>query len=165
MVRRSVADDSYGRAPFAWTIELGEVHALPRAQSDRTVANREAHAVADKDRFDVSRAVTFSVFVVRVARDHPLECCEQVLLHIGVRVLVHEDRRGRVRDRDGHDPVPDLRACHRCLYTRGDIDRLLAPLCLDGDRFMPGAHALATRSGAPTPGPSASRSAAIRAMS
>src|SRR5882762_101220 len=60
MVRRSVADDSYGRAPFAWTIELGEVHALPRAQSDRTVANREAHAVADKDRFDVSRAVTFA---------------------------------------------------------------------------------------------------------
>src|SRR6266850_2449371 len=141
MVRRSVADDSYGRVPFAWAIELCEVHALPCAQCDRTVADREGHAVADEDRFDVCGAVSFRVFVLRIARDRSLERCEEVPLHIGIRVLVHEDRRGRV---------------------------------LDGDRFVASRHALATRVAsrpgapapwAPTPGPSASRSAAIRAMS
>src|SRR2546430_11155299 len=165
MVRRSVADDSYGRAPFAWAIELREVHALPCAQSDRTVADREGHAVADEDRFDVRGAVSFGVVVLRVARDRSLERRKEVFLHIGVRVLVDEDRRGRVCDRDGHDPVPDLRACDRRLHARGDIDRLLTPLCFNGDRFVPSGHAVATRPGAPTPGHSASRSAVIRAMS
>src|SRR6267142_161193 len=123
MVRRSVADDSYGRASFAWAIELREVHALPCAQCDRTVADREGHAVSDEDCFDVCGAVSFRVFVLRIARDRSLERCEEVPLHIGVRVLVHEDRRGRVRDRD---------------------------------RFVPSRHARMA---------SASRSAAIRAMS
>src|SRR6267142_472812 len=156
MVRRSVADDSYGRAPFAWAIELREVHALPCAQCDRTVADREGHAVSDEDCFDVCGAVSFRVFVLRIARDRSLERCEEVPLHIGVRVLVHEDRRGRVRDRDRHEPVPDLRAGHRRLHARGDIDRLLAPLRFNGDRFVPSAH---------TPMASAWRCAAIRAMS
>src|SRR6266852_1234963 len=156
MVRRSVADDSYGRAPFARTIELGEIHALPRAECDRTVAYGERHAVADEDRFDVSRAVSFGVFVSRIARDHPLERCEEVPLHIGVRVLVHEDRCGRVRDGDDDDALGDLRARDRRLEPRRDIDRLLAPFRRDGYGLV--AHAQARIA-------SVSRSAAIRAMS
>src|SRR5256886_10896767 len=100
MVRRSVADDSYGRAAFAWAIELGEIHALPRAECDRTVAYRECHGVPDEDRFDMSRSVSFGVFVFRITRDHPLERREKVFLDIGVRILVHQSRRGRVRDGD-----------------------------------------------------------------
>src|SRR5947207_1917852 len=156
MVRRSVADDSYGRAAFAWAIELGEIHALPRAERDRTVAYRKRHGVADEDRFDMSRSVSLGVFVFRIPRDHPLERREKVFLHIGVRVLIHEDRRGRVRDGDRHDPVTDLRARDRRLHARGDIDRLLTFLRLDGDRFVPNGHARMA---------SWSRSPAIRAMS
>src|ERR1700730_2162068 len=111
MVRRSVADDSYGRAPFAWTIELREVHTLPRAESDRTIAYRERNAVADDDRLDVRWAIPLGVVVFRIARDHPFERREDIFLHVGVRVLVYEDRRGGVRDGHGHDPVRDLRAC------------------------------------------------------
>src|SRR2546423_12610127 len=156
MVRRSVADDSYGRAPFAGAIELGKIHTLPCAQRDGALAYREGHAVADQDRLDVSRAVSFGVFVFRSTRDHSLKRALEVFLHIGVRVLIHEDRRGRVGDAHGHDSVSDLRACDRDLHAGGDVDRFLAPLCLDGDRFVPNGHARAA---------SASRSAAILSMS
>src|SRR5437879_4745724 len=68
MVRRSVADDSYGRGPFARSIELREVETLPRAQLDRAVANRERPAVADKDRSDVSAAVALPPLTTRTVR-------------------------------------------------------------------------------------------------
>src|SRR2546428_8742693 len=90
MVRRSVADDSYGRGPFARSIELGEVETLPRAELDLTVANRERHAVPDKDRFDVRGTISFGVRIFRIARDRSLEGSEEVFLHIGVGVLVYE---------------------------------------------------------------------------
>src|SRR6266511_4300261 len=155
MVRRSVADDSYGRGPFTRSIELGEVETLPRAEFDLTVAYRERHAVADEDRFDVRGTISFGVRVLRIARDHSLECSEQVFLHIGIGVLVHEDRRGRVRDADGDDSVTYFRARDRRLHARRDIDRLLAFGRLDRDLFVPDGHALAS---------AVSRCAAIRAM-
>src|SRR5436190_2064481 len=60
MVRRSVADDSYGRAPLTWSVELGEVNALPRAEHELAFVYRERHIVTDEHRFDV-RAVTSTV--------------------------------------------------------------------------------------------------------
>src|SRR4029079_13155571 len=156
MVRRSVADDSYGGAPFAWPIELGEIHALPCAQCDSTISYREGHAVTDEHSFDVGRAISFGMFVLRIARDHAFECVQDVPLHIGVRVLVHEHRRRGMGDGHGHDPIRDLRACDRGLEPWGDIDRFLTLLRLDDDRFVPICHARTA---------SASRSAAIRAMS
>src|SRR5437867_5075518 len=155
MVRRSVADDSYGRGPFARSIELGEVETLPPAELDLTVAYWKRHAVADDDRFDVRGTISFGVRVLRIARDHSLECGEQVFLHIGIGVLVHEDRRGRVRDADGNEPVTYLRARDRRLHARRDVDRLLAFGRLDGDPFVPDGHAVVS---------AASRCAAIRAM-
>src|SRR5438093_5643206 len=156
MVRRSVSDDSYGRGPFPRPIERREVQSLPRAEFDLTVAHREGHAVADKDRFDMSGAVSFGVFVFRVAGNHPLERGEDVFLHVGVGVLVHEDRRRRVRDGHGHQPLTYFRPRDRSLHPWGDIDRLLAPLRLHRDRFVSDAHARAATT---------SRCAAIRAMS
>src|SRR5207253_1990790 len=44
MVRRSVADDSYGRGPFTRSIELDEVETLPRSELDLCVAYREGHS-------------------------------------------------------------------------------------------------------------------------
>src|SRR2546425_262690 len=67
MVRRSLADDSYGRGPFARSIELGEIDSLPCAERDRAVAHRKSHGVANEHRLDVSRSVTFGVRVLRVA--------------------------------------------------------------------------------------------------
>src|SRR5881409_484923 len=60
MVRRSVADDSYGRGPFARSIELGEPETLPRAELDLTVAYWKRHAVADDDRFNVRGTIRSS---------------------------------------------------------------------------------------------------------
>src|SRR5438105_11768463 len=154
MVRRSLADDSYGRGPFAWSIELCEVKTLPRAERYFSVTDCERHAVADEDCFDVRRAVPFGMRVFRIAGDHSLERREEVLLHIRVGVLVDEDRRGRMCDGHGYEPITYLRACHCGLHTRRDIDRLLALVRLDGDRFVPDRHASA-----------ASRCAAILAMS
>src|SRR5438105_8408119 len=156
VVRRSVADDSYGRGPFTRSIELDEVEALPRAELDLCVAYRERHAVADKYRFDVRRAVAFGMRVFRVARDHALECGQKVLLHIGVRVLVHEYRGGRVRDGHGDDAVAHLRARHRRLHPRRDVDGLLPHRRRNGDLLVAHGHACAS---------AASRRAAILAMS
>src|SRR5206468_5678270 len=155
MVRRSVADDSYGRGPFARSIELGEVETLPRAELDLTVAYWKRHAVADEDRFDVRGTISFGVRVLRIARDHSLECSEQVFLHIGVGVLVHEDRGGRVGDAHGDKSVTYLRARDRCLHARCDIERLLAFGRLHRDLFVPDGHTLDS---------AVSRCAAIRAM-
>src|SRR6267378_1772856 len=156
MVRRSVADDSYGRGSFAWTVKLREIDSLPRAERDCAVAHWKGQRAPDEHRLDVRRPVAFSVRVLRVARDRSVERIEEILPDIRVRILVHEDRGSRVRDADGHDPVADLRACDRGLHARGDIDRLLAFRCDDGDLFVPNRHARTA---------SWSRCAAIRAMS
>ena len=140
MVRRSVADDSYGRGPFARSIELGEVETLPRAEPDLTVAYRKRHAVADEDRFDVRGTISFGVRVLRIARDHSLECGEQVFLHIGIGVLVYEDRRGRVPDADGDKSVTYLRARNRRLHARRDVDGLLALRARHRDLLVPDGH-------------------------
>lgn len=55
MVRRSVADDSYGRAALTWSIELREVHALPCAEHELAFVYRKRYIVTNDDRFDVRR--------------------------------------------------------------------------------------------------------------
>src|SRR2546425_1758349 len=163
MVRRSFADDSYGRASFARSVELRKVNALPCSERHLAVAHRKRHRVTDEDRFHVRGPVPLGVRVPRTARHGALQCGEHVLLDIGVRVLVHEDRRGRVRDADRDDPVADLRARDRGLDPRGDIDRFFALLGLNADLLMPDAHAVAALPAAPAV--VASRCATIRAIS
>src|SRR5712692_10771055 len=53
MVRRSVADHSYGRATIAWSVEFREVNALPRAEHELAVAYRERDVASHEHRFDV----------------------------------------------------------------------------------------------------------------
>src|SRR6266550_3252569 len=154
MVRRSFADDSYGRAPFAWSIEFRKINALPCSQCDLAIAHRERYRVADQDRFHVCGSVSLGMRVLRIARDGAFERREHVLLHVGVRVLVDEYRGGGVRDADRHEPLPDPRARDRGLHPRRDVERLFALLRCDGDLLMSNGHAVAT----------VSRSAMIRAI-
>src|SRR5439155_2279352 len=98
MVRRSVADDSYGRAPLTWSVELGEVNALPCAEHELAFVYRERHIVTDEHRFDVRRGISFGMTIISVLRNELRELMQQVTLHFRVCVLVHEDRRGGVRD-------------------------------------------------------------------
>src|SRR5438093_9662451 len=140
MVRRLVADDSYGRVPFSRTIELREVDPLPRTEHELAVAHGERHGASDDDGFHVSWAVSLGVGVPRVARHRALERREHVRLHIRVSVLVHEHRGGRVRDRDRADPVTDLRSRHRSLYSRRDVDGLLPLRGLDAELLMSHRH-------------------------
>src|SRR2546428_4585038 len=98
MVRRSVADDSAGRAALAWSIELGKIYALQRAEHEFAFTYRKRHIVTDEHRFDVGRCISFAMTVVSVLRNELRELRQQVTLHVRVGVLVHEDRRGRVRD-------------------------------------------------------------------
>src|SRR5712691_411666 len=125
MVRRLVADDSYGRVPFPRTIELREVDPLPRAEHELAVAHGERHRAPDDDGFHVSWTVSLGVGVSRVAGHGAVERGEHVLLYVWVRVLVHEHRGGRVRDRDRADPFAYLRSHHCSLYPRRDVDGLL----------------------------------------
>src|SRR5436190_24157319 len=92
MVRRSVADDSYGRGPFARSIEFREIDSLPSAERDCAVAHRKSYRVANEHGLDMRGPVTFAVRVLRIARDRSFQCSEDVFLHVGVRVLVHEYR-------------------------------------------------------------------------
>lgn len=98
MVRRSVPDDSYGRAPLTRSIELREVHTLPRSEHELTVVYRKRHIVTHEDRFDVRRRVAFRMSVLTVLWNKGRELTKQIALHIDVGVLVHEYGRGRVCD-------------------------------------------------------------------
>src|SRR5688500_4045098 len=98
MVRRSVADDSYGRASLTRSIELREVHALPRAEHELAFVYRKRHIVTNEHGFDVRRRISFRMTVVTVLRNHARELEQQITLHIGVGVLVDKYRRGRVRN-------------------------------------------------------------------
>src|SRR5919201_1186845 len=159
MVLTSVADDSYGRAAMSWSIELGEVDALPRAEGDLAVTHRERHRVPDEHRLHVRGTVSFGVLVPRIAGNGAFERGEEIALHVGVGVLVDEHPRGRVRDRHRDDPVGDLRTGDRGLDPRGDVDRLLALVGRHRDPLVTDAHEV------PAPAPAIARCPAMRPMS
>ena len=98
MVRRSVADDSYGRAPLAWSIELREEHALPLAKNELALVYLKRHVVTYEHGIDVRSGISFRMTVVAVLRNDLRELMQQIALHIVVRVLVHKYSRGRMRD-------------------------------------------------------------------
>src|SRR5438876_8950602 len=158
MVRRSLADDSYGRASLPRAIELRKVNALPCPKRDLAVAHHKRDRVTDKDRLHVRRTVSFGMRVLRIARHGAFQRHEHVFLHVGVGVLVDEHRGGGVRDADCHDPIADLRARDRSLHARRDVDGLFALLRCEADLLVPNAHASrrsltrsAPRPGAPAP--------------
>src|SRR2546427_3017886 len=140
MVPPSLADDSYGRAPLARPIELGEVDALPCAERDVAFSHRERHGVAHENRLDVRGTVSFGVRVARVLRHSAFECCEEVFADVRVGVLVHEDRRGRVRDAHRDHAVPHLRSGNGRLHARRDLDGLLAHRARHRDLLVPDGH-------------------------
>ncbi len=69
MVRRSVADDSYGRASLTRSVELREVHALPCAEVERAFVYRKRHTAAHEDAFDVRRGISLRMTEVAVLRN------------------------------------------------------------------------------------------------
>src|ERR1700687_5815170 len=146
MVRRSVADDSYGRASLAWPIELGEVNALPRSEIQLAVSYRKRHIVTDEHRFDVCRGITFRMTVIAVLRHERSELMQQIALHIGVGVLVHEHRCGRVCDVYDADAVAHLRPGHRGTYARRYIDGHLALVSAHRELLVVHAHEGVVRS-------------------
>src|SRR3989441_7496787 len=159
MVRRLVADDSYGRVALARTVELREVDALPRAEDELAIAHGQRHRAPDEHRFHVRGTIALRMVVARVVRDRAFEGAEHVLLHVRVGVLVHEDARGRVRDRDRTDPVADLRARDRGLHAGRDVDGLLRLRRFDRELLVPDGHlsfiagGALSRAGAPPPAP------------
>src|SRR2546428_1179005 len=140
MVRRLVADDSYGRVALARTVELREVDALPRAEDELAIAHGQRHRAPDEHRFHVRGAVALRMVVARVVRDRAFEGGEHVPLHVRVGVLVHEDARGRVRDRDRTDPVADLRARDRGLHAGRDVYGLLGLRRFHRELLVPNGH-------------------------
>src|SRR5256712_7863701 len=159
MVRRLVADDSYGRVALARTVELREVDALPRAEDELAIAHGQRHRAPDEHRFHVRGTIALRMVVARVVRDRAFEGAEHVLLHVRVGVLVHEDARGRVRDRDRTDPVADLRARDRGLHAGRDVHGLLGLRRFHRELLVPDGHfsfiagGALPRAGAPPPAP------------
>src|SRR6266849_4433748 len=131
MVRRSVADHSYGRATIAWSVEFREVNALPRAEHELAVAYRERDVASHEHRFDVRGRISLGVAELLVPWNDLVEEIEQIALHLGVGVLVDEHAGGRVGDGDGADAVSDLRTGDRGAHASRDVDRRLARLRLD----------------------------------
>ena len=146
MVRRSVADDSYGRAPLTWSVELGEVNALPRAEHELAFVYRERHIVTDEHRFDVRRGISFGMTIISVLRNELRELMQQVTLHVRVRVLIHEDRRGGVRDIYDAYTFAHLRSGDRGAYAGCHVDGRLALVGPDGELLVVDAHRTIIRS-------------------
>src|SRR5687767_4097128 len=148
MVRRSVADDSYGRAPLARSIELREVHALPRAEHELALMYRKRHVVTNKDRFDVRSGISFRMTVVTVLGNDLRELKQQIALHIRVGVLVHKYRRRGVRNIYHAYTFADLRARDRGAHARGHIHGRLALLGAERQLLVVDAHDRVVRSDA-----------------
>ncbi len=146
MVRRSVADDSYGRASLTWSIEFREVHTLPRAEDELAVVYRKRHIVTHKDRFDVRRRVSLRMAVIAVFRNDLRKVMKQITLHIRVSVLIDEDRGRRVRDIYDAYTFAHLRPRDRCAYAGCHVDGHLALLGADRQLFVVGTHARVIRS-------------------
>ncbi len=126
MVRRSVADDSYGRASLTRSVELREVHALPSAELQLAFVYRKRHIATDEDAFDVRGGISLGVTVVAVLRNELRELMQQITLHIGIGILVDEHASGGVRDVYHAYTLANLRPCDRRAYARCDIDGHLA---------------------------------------
>ena len=122
MVRRSVADDSYGRASLTWPIELGEVNALPRTEIEFAFMHRKRYVVTDERRLYVRCGITFRMTVIAVLRHELREVMEQIALHVGVGILVHEHRGGGVRDIYHAYAFAHIRLGDRRTYARRYID-------------------------------------------
>src|SRR6266516_3125554 len=146
MVRRSVADDSYGRGALSWSIELSEVNALPCAEHELAFMYRKRHIVTDEHRFDVRRGISFGMTVVAVLRNELCELVQQITLHVRVGILVHEDRRGGVRDVYHAYTFAHFRSCDRRSHARRHVDGRLALVGAERDLLVVDAHGTSIRS-------------------
>jgi len=146
MVRRSVADDSYGRAPLTWSIELGEVDALPCAEHELALVYRKRHIVTDEHRFDVRGGISFRMTVVAVLRNDLRELVQQITLHVRIGVLVHKDGRGGVRDIYHADTFAHLRSCDRRAHAGCHVDGRLALIGGERQLLVVDAHRTIIRS-------------------
>src|SRR3977135_123657 len=146
MVRRSVADDSYGRASLTWSFELGEVNALPCSEIQLAVLYRKRHIVTDEHRFDVRCGITFRMTVIGVLRHKCGELMQQIALHVRVRVLVHEHRRGGVDNVYHAYTLANLGPRDRGAHSRRHIDGHLALLGAHGELLVMHAHDAIIRS-------------------
>src|SRR5262245_1192828 len=131
-----VPDDLDDPAPVALAVELEEEHALPRAEAELTVSNRNRLAGrTEEHRHAVGVAVPgghvlladvlgatipIIVRVVLVARDEVLEQCREVLEE-PVLELVHADAAGRMRRVDADDPVAHAALLDRLGDLVGDV--------------------------------------------
>jgi release factor glutamine methyltransferase len=131
MVRRLFADDSNGGMTFAWPVEVREVDALPGTEYELAIAHRETHIVPCQHGFDVRVGISLGVMEVLVERHELSELRDQVALHIGVGILVHEDTSGCMEHPDDAQAVFDLRTRDRRAHASRDVDR--CDLCLGRD--------------------------------
>src|SRR3954462_9529972 len=140
ILRRAVADDSNGRVTLSRSVEISEINSLPRTEHELASAHRKRHVVPRQYRFDVRVGVSLGVMELGITRDQLCEMCDEVVLHIGVGVLIHEDARCRVQCRYHADPVGHPRACDRRTHARGDVRRADLCLCRDVQRLVMNGH-------------------------
>src|SRR5258706_15628028 len=84
--------------------------------------------------------------VVAVRRHQFREMMKQITLHIGIIVLVHEDRRGRVRDVYHAYTLTHFRLRDRGAYARCHINSHLALVRADRELLVVDAHGTIIRS-------------------
>ena len=98
---------------FARPVVVREVNALPRSEHELTIAHRERDIVPREHGFDVRVGIPFCVTELLIAGHELSEMRDEISLHIGVGVLVHEHSRGRMKHRDDADALGHLRSCDR----------------------------------------------------
>ncbi len=108
----------------ARAVELSEVDALPAPEPELPVADREGHVCAHEDRLDVPGRVSLRVPIVTIVGNLLRERREDVSLHVGVGVLVHEHTSRRVGDGHHTDAASYLAPPDNVNDLRGDVERL-----------------------------------------
>ena len=121
----------------AGAVELAEEDALPAAEGEAGVFDKDGGAGADQRSFDVGVGVAFGVTIARVARHKAVESGFDIAGDVGVVSFVDGDARGGVRDVEMADAGGDARRGDERLDGRGDVEKLGAAPGFDveGEEF------------------------------
>lgn len=117
-------------------VKLAEVDPLPRSEHEPPLVHKDVTTAPHHRRFDVRITVPFPVPIPRgILGNETTQRQKHVENDVGIGVFVDRNPCRRVRDVNNHRAVANSRAGHQPLHLVGNLDKLLAVLCANFERF------------------------------
>jgi hypothetical protein len=131
-------DDDFSAAR---AVEFTEEDALPGAELQSPALNKNLFAAADKRAFAMRIGIAFGMPVARTALGQQfLKRQEQVVRNGWIGVFVDGNRRGSVGTIDNNIAVSDAAPADKRTDLAGNINHLIAALCVDAKIFLDNVH-------------------------